>query len=78
MKRYQSLAAYLEGPPRRTQEELAERLSKVAGYRVRQGTVGKWVRGVTMPRPQMALLIEQEIGVSVHSMARARARKVAA
>jgi transcriptional regulator with XRE-family HTH domain len=78
MKRYPSLIAYLAGPPRRTQEELAERLSRRAGFRVRQGTVAKWVRGDTMPRPQMALLIEAETGVSVGAMNLARARKVAA
>lgn len=78
MKHYESLAAYLQGPPRRTQEELAERLSKVAGYRVRQGTVNKWVRGETMPRPKMALLIQEHLGVTVEGMARVRAGKQAA
>jgi hypothetical protein len=78
MKRYPSLRAYLAGPPRRTQEALAERLSRAAGYRVRQGTVNKWVRGETMPRPRMALLIEAETGVPVEALTKARARKVAA
>jgi transcriptional regulator with XRE-family HTH domain len=78
MKRFPSLRAYLAGPPRRTQEDLAEQLSKLAGYRVRQGTVNKWVRGETMPRPKMALLIEAHLGVSIQSMMRARANREAA
>lgn len=77
MKHYESLAAYMEGPPRRTQEQVAELLSRKAGYRVRQGTVTKWVRGETMPRPRMALLIQETLGVSVHGMARTRAKKAA-
>jgi hypothetical protein len=78
MKRYPSLTAYLAGPPRRTQEELAERLSRRAGFRIRQGTVNKWVTGACMPRPKMAVLIEQETGVSIGCMTRARAERVAA
>lgn len=77
MKRYESLAAYLEGPPRRTQEELADRLSRIAGCRVRQGTISKWVRGESMPRPKMALLIQERLGVTVEGMARTRAGKAA-
>ncbi len=77
MKQYQSLAAYLEGPPRRTQEELAARLSKIAGFRVPQGTVSKWVRGATMPRPKMAILIKEHLGVAIEGMARVRAGKAA-
>lgn len=75
MKRYATWAALLAGV---TQEEFAERLSRKAGYRIRQGTVSKWARGETMPRPQIALLIESEFGLSVKSQAQARARKVAA
>lgn len=78
MKRYPSLRAYLAGPPKRTQEDLAEQLSRLAGYRIRQGTVNKWVRGETMPRPRIALLLEAHTGVPVQSMIRARAGKVAA
>lgn len=77
MKRYESLAAWLEGPPRRTQEELAERISRIAGFKVRQGTVSKWVRGETMPRPKIALLIEEHLGVSLRGMARVRAGRAA-
>lgn len=66
MTRYSSLAAYLEGPPRRTQEELAGQLG------VRQGTVTKWVRGKTMPRPEMALRISRLTGVPVEALVRAK------
>lgn len=69
-KSYPSLAAYLAGEGR-TQEQLAADLG------VRQGTLTKWVRGVTMPRPKMAVKIASVTGVSIDSMIRARARKVA-
>jgi len=75
VKRYASIRAYLKGEGR-TQEQLAERLSRRAGFRVRQGTVNKWVNGDRMPRPQMALLIEAETGVPVGALA--KSRKVAA
>lgn len=71
MKRYPSLRAYLKGEGR-TQEQLAADLG------VRQGTVTKWVRGATMPRPEMALRISKLTNVPTDALLRARASQDAA
>jgi len=67
MKRYRSLAAYLEGPPRRTQEQLAEAIG------VRQGLISKYVRGAQTPRLEIAIRLHKVTGVPLESLTRKEA-----
>lgn len=63
-KRYPSLSAYLAGPPRRTQEQLA------AAVGVRQGLISKYVRGEQTPRLPIALKLHEVTGVPLKALTR--------
>lgn len=67
MKRYPSLAAYLEGTGK-TQQQLASELG------ITQAQISSYLNGRSLPRPDLAVRISELTGVSIEAMVRARAK----
>jgi transcriptional regulator with XRE-family HTH domain len=61
-KQFQTLDAYLDGPPKRTQQQLAERLG------ITQSALSMIMNGHRLPSPDLALRLHAETGVPLETL----------